>query len=312
MSDAATPGPVPDLDPVAARRWRERLRATSPWLSEEVGQRMAQRLSWFRQRPAAWVNWNPVLGGVQAHRAVAAQCPEAVVELAGDESPVTWQAAGLRPAPAAAPWWRRWIGGAATANAAASSAAAVAPGQADLLWANLSLHLYDRPHEVLQTWKQWLRTDGIVMFSCLGPDTLIELRRAYALAGWPPPAPAMTDMHDWGDMLVATGFAEPVMDMERLTLTYPDALRLLADLRAGGRNLHQGRRAVTPGRAHLRAWQALVERELPRTSDGHLSLTVEVIYGHAVKPVPRARVSASTQVPLDDLRAMLRRPPANG
>lgn len=308
MTDAFAPGAVPDLDPIAARRWREWPRATSPWLSEEVGSRMASRLDWIRQRPAIWVGWNPVLGGVQAHRSVAVRYPEARVALAGDEGMKVWQAAGLAASPSdggVRRWWNRWLG----AQPAAPEVGSPEPGQADLLWANLSLHLYDRPVEVLQAWHQWLRTDGFVLFSCLGPDTLIELRRAYASAGWPPPLQPMTDMHDWGDMLVDAGFAEPVMDMERLTLTYPDADRLLDDLRQGGRNLHLGRRAGLAGRGHARAWRALMEKSLPRNPEGHLCVTVEVIYGHAVKPAPRARLAASTQVPLDDMRAMLRRPP---
>lgn len=311
MTDSALPGPVPDLDPVAARRWREWPRATSPWLSEEVGRRMATRLDWIRQRPVAWVGWNPVLGGIQAHRAVAARYPEAPVRLAGDEGLDAWRAAGLIPVSSAGggrPWWSRWFG----APSAGPQASPPEPGQADLLWANLSLHLYDRPMAVLQVWHQWLRTDGFVMFSCLGPDTLIELRRAYASAGWPPPLQPMTDMHDWGDMMVEAGFAEPVMDMERLTLTYPDADRLLADLREGGRNLHRARSPGLAGRRHARAVRDLLDRSLPRNPDGHLCVTVEVIYGHAVKPAPRARLSSSTQVPLDDMRAMLRRSPGAG
>ncbi|WP_180682550.1 biotin synthase [Tepidicella baoligensis] len=311
MTDATVPGPVPDLDPVAARRWREWPRASSPWLSEEVGRRMASRLDWIRQRPAAWVDWNPVLGGVEAHRTLAARYPEAPARLAGDEGMHTWRAAGLialGPEGAGRPWWRRWLGGAS----ASPRSAPPEPGQADLLWANLSLHLYEHPMTVLQSWYQWLRTDGFVMFSCLGPDTLIELRRAYASKGWPPPLQPMTDMHDWGDMLVQVGFAEPVMDMERLTLTYPDAERLLADLRAGGRNLHRHRRSGLSGRGHAHAVRSLLEQSLPRNPDGQLCVTVEVIYGHAVKPAPRARLSAHTQVPLDDMRAMLRRPPDAG
>jgi malonyl-CoA O-methyltransferase len=64
----------------------------------------------------------------------------------------------------------------------------------------------------MQRWHQALQVDGFLMFSCLGPDTLMEMRALYQALGWPQPTHAFTDMHDWGDMLLAAGFAEPVMD----------------------------------------------------------------------------------------------------
>ena len=69
------------------------------------------------------------------------------------------------------------------------------------------------------------------MFSCLGPDTLRELRGSIRARGWPPAGHEFTDMHDWGDMLVDAGFAEPVMDMERIVLTWRTPEACLAELR---------------------------------------------------------------------------------
>ena len=83
-------------------------------------------------------------------------------------------------------------------------------------------------------WHRALAVDGYLMFSCLGPDTAKELRAVYADMGWPPAGHAFTDMHDWGDMLVQAGFAEPVMDMERITLTFATPQRLLEELRELG------------------------------------------------------------------------------
>src|SRR5437667_54375 len=83
------------------------------------------------------------------------------------------------------------------------------------------------PQALLAGWHQALKVGGFLMFSCLGPDTARELREVYAQLGWPPAGHELTDMHDWGDMLVQTGFAEPVMDMERITLTYETPARLL-------------------------------------------------------------------------------------
>ena len=83
------------------------------------------------------------------------------------------------------------------------------------------------------------------------PDTLRELRPLYAEFGWPPPTHTFTDMHDWGDMLVGQGFAEPVMDMERITLSFSSPQTLLAELRGLGRNLHAGRFPGLRGRGWL-------------------------------------------------------------
>ena len=71
--------------------------------------------------------------------------------------------------------------------------------------------------------------------------------------GWPPPSHEFTDMHDWGDMLVGAGFAEPVMDMERIMLTWPTAEAAFAELRTLGRNLHPARFPGLRGKSWHRA-----------------------------------------------------------
>ena len=110
-----------------------------------------------------------------------------------------------------------------------------------MVWANMCLHNHADPLALMQQWHSHLATDGFLMFSCLGPDTLQQLRAVYAANGWPEPCHQFTDMHDWGDMLVQAGFAEPVMDMERITLTYSSPESLLQELRELGRNLHMNR-----------------------------------------------------------------------
>jgi malonyl-CoA O-methyltransferase len=144
-----------------------------------------------------------------------------------------------------------------------------------------------------------------LMFSCLGPDTAIELRELYQELGWPPAGHDLTDMHDWGDMLIQAGFAEPVMDMERITLTYETPARLLQELAELGRNFHPARFAGLRGR-HWRdkLENALAER-LKTGPDGRLSLTFEVIYGHALKAQPKVKVSALSSVSVQDMRSLL-------
>jgi malonyl-CoA O-methyltransferase len=175
-----------------------------------------------------------------------------------------------------------------------------------MLWANMALHLEPLPQTLLRRWFDHIATDGFLMFSCLGPDSLRELRQVYQQAGWPDPAHAFTDMHDWGDMLVHSGFAEPVMDMERITLSYSGAAPLLEDLRALGRNLQTGRFKGLRGRAWHDQLKAAIETGLPRDQDGRLLLTFEIIYGHAFKPQPKPAAKQSQTVSVDEMRAMLR------
>ncbi len=154
----------------------------------------------------------------------------------------------------------------------------------DLLWSNLALHWHPQPHRVIADWARVMRTDGLLMFSCFGPDTFVELRDAFAANGLRERVLPFVDLHDYGDMLVAAGMATPVMDMERLTLTYASVDKLLADVRAFGGNPLQGR---ARGLGGAQRWQQLRRTiESARDPGGDLRLTVEVIYGHAFRPQP--------------------------
>ncbi len=287
----------PTVDPVAARRWARHPHTQSPWLHEEVARRMAERLAVIRVPVRRWAHWEPVRGGLAGHDLVAAQYPQAEAILVSSQP-------GRAPAATeniAAPWWRRFV------RAAAPAAVAAPPeGAMQLVWANMLAHQVADPQALLADWQRALAVGGFVMFSCLGPDTLRELCALYARLGWPPPAQEFTDMHDWGDQLLAAGFADPVVDMEHLTLTFESPARLLAELRGLGRNQHPGRFAGlrTP------AWRARLEHALgeslrPR-GGGPLSLTFELVYGHAVKPAPRLPVARESTISLDEMKSRLR------
>jgi malonyl-CoA O-methyltransferase len=180
----------------------------------------------------------------------------------------------------------------------------VPPGGVQMLWSNMQLHMSADPQALMKQWHAALAVDGFLMFSCLGPDTLKELRAAYRSEGWPPPAHEFTDMHDWGDMLVHGGFAEPVMDMERITLSFDTPARALAELRELGANLHPQRFPALRGRAWRERLHEVMGAQL-RGPGGKLTLTFEIIYGHALKPVPRARMGEETALSVADMRAML-------
>lgn len=288
---------VPGLDAVAVGRWRALSRSESPWLHEEVASRMLPRLQWFRQAPDSWLHWQPGLGGLQAHRLLRERLPDARVFVWADPlGPV--RDALAEPATGG---WRLW------GRRHAFSVMRLPEGeQVGMLWANMWLHHEPRPQALLRQWHSLLRTDGFLMFSCLGPDSLRELRTVYARQGWSLPGHAFTDMHDWGDMLVQGGFAEPVMDMERLSLSYSSAMAVLDELRGLGRNFRVDRPPGLRGRAwRSRLLQAL-EEGLPRDAEGRLLLTFELVYGHAYKPQPRVKGTTEQAVSVDDMRAMLR------
>jgi malonyl-CoA O-methyltransferase len=288
----------PTIDPVAAARWAQLPSSHAPWLHEEVARRMEDRLQWIVQKPAAWLDWEPSRGGMEGHALVQKRYPHAKVHVYEDAS-ARFQASKVALSPA---WWSpaRWTGGAAQFG--------MPPEPVQMLWANMALHMSADPEALIARWHQTLAVDGFVMFSCLGPDTLRELRSAYAEAGWPQPHHQFTDMHDWGDMLVHAGFAEPVMDMERITLSYSSAEKLVDELRELGRNLHVQRfPGLRSPRWKRRLLDILSERLGARSADGRLSLTFEVIYGHAFKPKPKVRLQAETRVSLDQMRAVLKK-----
>jgi len=147
----------------------------------------------------------------------------------------------------------------------------------ELVWSNMALHWAADPLAALREFHRVLAVEGLLMFSTLGPDTLAELRSAAGAARVHP----FADMHDLGDMLVAAGFAEPVMDMERVTLVYADGDALLADLRASGQTCAlTGRARGLAGRGFLANLQA---RLAAQQHGGKLPVSYEVVYGHAWK-----------------------------
>jgi malonyl-CoA O-methyltransferase len=295
MSELSAPHTPPSLDPLACARWAAWPHAASPWLNEEIGRRMEDRLQWIRMSPKSWVDWAPVSGGLQTHGKLRARYPQAKCSVI---EPTSVREAHARQTLQAS-WWKRWLLGNAL------SFGAPATSSVDMLWANMALHTSAEPQALLQKWHQLLAVDGFLMFSCLGPDTLRELDEVYQSQGWPPACHAFTDMHDWGDMLVQAGFAEPVMDMERITLTYATPESLLAEFRLLGRNLHRNRFESLRGKGWLAQLQSALLSLAKPEQNGRLSLTVEVIYGHALKPLPRLKVRSESSVSLQDMRTLL-------
>ncbi len=170
-----------------------------------------------------------------------------------------------------------------------------------LVWSTLMLPALDDPLPTFREIHRTLEVDGLLMFSTLGPDTLRELRAALSDRRGER-VHRFIDMHDIGDALVQAGFTDPVMDMEIVTLTYPDLDTLLQDLRhSGGANAATSRPRGLSGRREWAEARAAYER-LRR--DGRLPATFEIIQGHAWKAAPKTT---------EDGRSIVRfqpRPPA--
>jgi malonyl-CoA O-methyltransferase len=297
MSPPERSSPRP-LDALALARVARRLlqAPAAPWLHGEVARRMAERLPVIRLQPHTVIEWGAFIG---AGRALLAQAYPQARLLAVEPD------ARRRDATAAAlarPWWspRRWAAGAADVVLPD----ALAPGSGELLWANMALHGAPDPQAEMRRWQRVLAVDGFLMFSTLGPGSLAALRTLYEGQGWPPPFAPFVDMHDLGDMLVEAGFADPVMDQEQITLTWPTGAAALAELRALGGNVAVRRQAGlrTP------RWQAQLAAllEAQAGARGRVALGFEIVYGHAFRPPPRPRLAAETALPLDDMRAMVR------
>jgi malonyl-CoA O-methyltransferase len=253
--------------------------AEGDFLVREIDRRMQERLDYVSLQPKRIVDLGCSRGGSFA--GISARYPEA--ELIGLDISPAMLAAGRQQRPG----WQRWLGIGRNAEPLRLAAdAAHLPLQARsaaLVWSNLLLHWLDDPIPALAEAHRVLEVGGLLMFSTLGPDTLKELRSAFA-DGYAH-TQRFPDMHDLGDMLVGCGFADPVMDMEVVTLTYDDFDTMLAELRAAGSSCAmKARRHGLTGR---QAWAGARAGYEGLRREGRLPATFEVIYGHAWKAAPK-------------------------
>ena len=292
------------FDPVAAARYVARAQQFSePWLHAEVARRMADKLPFIRHQPRRVLEWWAGLGA--SHAVLDAALPQAARWAC--EPDAQWQR--KTQIQRRAPWWNplRW-----STFRAHHASRVVLPGDAalvqaqgfDLLWSNMSLHHDADPPKRFVQWERWLAPEGFVMFSCLGPDTLKELRALYARQGWGSASTGFVDMHDLGDMMVRAGFADPVMDQETLTLTWASAAQALAELRQWGANTSPHRHAGlrTP------RWRERLEGAMEEVHGAgeRITLTFEVVYGHAFKASASPARTQETRVGVDEMRSLIR------
>ncbi|MFQ5756842.1 MAG: malonyl-ACP O-methyltransferase BioC [Acidiferrobacterales bacterium] len=177
----------------------------------------------------------------------------------------------------------------------------LADGSVDMVVSNLTLQWCD-PDAVLRGFARVLRPGGVVMFTSFGPDTLCELRAAWQTVDERPHVHAFLDMHDLGDAVLRAGLADPVMDVEHFTLTYPDVLTLLRDLKnLGAHNVTRTRNRGLTGKRSFARFRSAYEAQ---ARDGLIPATYEAIYGHAwaaTAPAARVRADGSVSIPLAEI-----------
>jgi malonyl-CoA O-methyltransferase len=277
----------------ALRRVQHRMAtAEAPWLHREVATRMATRLDLLKLAPTRVIDWWSHAGDGKSE--LAKHYPKAR-HVAVEPAALVTQA----PTLASRPWWRSF--GRSDNGDTVADDQPVAPGE--LLWSNMMLHWCADLRPLLGAWHAALKVDGMLMFSCLGPDTLASLRRLYQSQGWGAAASSFVDMHDLGDALVGAGFGDPVMDMEMITLTWDSPTAMLAELRGLGANTAPARSAGLRTPRWLARLEAVIGEELTGP-DGRVRLSFEIVYGHAIRAVVRAPVKASTEISLQSMREM--------
>jgi len=258
-------------------------------LQREVGTRMAERLDVIRLAPAAILDAG--CGTGDALGELAARFPKAR-RIALDSVP-----AMLGAARAKAREQRSLVARLLAPIRAAPKAGCVqfvcgdvtalpfAHARFGMIWSNLVLQWVDDLPRALAEFHRVLEVGGLLTFTTFGPDTLRELRAAFAAVDAAPHVSRFADMHDVGDMLIEAGFADPVLQMEYLTLTYADAAAMVRDLKAiGATNAAAGRARGLMGRQRWRRAMDALER-LRR--DGRIPATFELIHGHAWKVAPK-------------------------
>jgi malonyl-CoA O-methyltransferase len=296
------------LDTQRVRDQFQRVAATyadAAVVQREVGKRLLERFDVMRIAPEAILD---VACGPGTHTAqLAARFPEAVVT-AVDQSP----SMVARAVPPAVGWLTRLTGlgpRPRIRGLVCNMAALPLPREhADVLWSNFALQWANDLPALFAEWSRVLKIGGVVMFTAPGPDTLIELRRAVNLVGENSDARVQrfTDLHDIGDMLIHAGFADPVMDMEVITLEYATAGALWRDLKAqGAGNAMQPRPRglLTPRKLH--AIEAALDSA--RKANGPIRISVEVIYGHAWKVAPKKTAEGHAVVRVESIQRGPRR-----
>lgn len=247
-------------------------------LQREVCTRMLERLDYIKLQPSRVLDVGSGTGW--GTRQLGERYPKAEV------TALDIAIGMLQVARGTSGWWKKLFAGKRENFLCADvEALPIASGSFDMVWSNLALQWCNDLPATFVELQRVLKVEGLLIFSSFGVDTLHELRAAFHDVDGYNHLNRFADMHDIGDMLVAAGFSDPVMEMERITLTYNDIRAVMQDLKSiGAHNATAGRATGMMGKA---AWQRVTENYEKLRRDGKLPATFEIVYGHAWKPKPK-------------------------
>lgn len=252
-------------------------------LQQEVANRLVSRMDYMSKKPISILDAGSGTGFVS--QLLAERFPKAKItalDLAFNM---------LKQAKAKRTFKQRWNKQLNYVNAEVESLP-FADASVDLVISGLTLQWCQDLPKVFKEFKRVLAPGGLLLFSSFGPDSLKELRQSWAEVDDVPHVNAFADMHDVGDALLQSGFADPVMDMEMLTVTYNDVTTVMRDLKQiGAHNVMQGRSHNITGKNKL---QKMIEAYERFRTDGLIPVTHEIVYGHAW--VSEAKVNENAKV----------------
>lgn len=177
-----------------------------------------------------------------------------------------------------------------------------ADNSVDLIYSNAALQWSNDLEYTFGEFMRVLRPGGLVIFTTFGPDTLKELRMAWEEADGGSHVSQFMDMHDVGDALVSSKFDDPVIDVDRMVLTYEKVDGLMQDLKVlGAHNVNQDRRRGLTGKIRMAAMRESYEQF---RKDGKLPASYEVIYGHAWAPEQQQQEDGVTMVSITSIKRM--------
>lgn len=239
-------------------------------LQKEVGERLLERLDLLKMQPQRILDLGTGTG--EALLPLLGKYPEAQL-FAVDIAEGMLQQARRKLS-----WWQRFRNRVGFVSAEAEHLP-LADASMDMIISGLTLQWCDDLDVVFQEFERILAPDGVILFTTFGPDTLTELRYAWQQVDQESHIHTFIDMHDIGDALLRARLAEPVMDMEVITVNYQDAWQIMRDLKnIGAHNASLQRPRYLTGKQRFRQ---VIEAYETFRSEGKLPVTYEIVYGHA-------------------------------
>ncbi|HRE30368.1 MAG TPA: malonyl-ACP O-methyltransferase BioC [Candidatus Berkiella sp.] len=240
------------------------------FVQQEIGHRLIERLDYIKQKPQLILDVGSGTGHLT--RALQQKFPESTVFGLDIAHGMAHFAKNKQS-------WQFWKSNPHYLCADAESLP-FPNSSIDLIFSNFTLQWCTNLSQAFAEFKRILKPEGMIFFSTLGPQTLYELKSSFAAADNKTHVNEFIDMHDIGDYLLNLRFNDPVIDMEMITIEYPDVNTLLTDLKGtGAHNMNVDR---PEGCVSKKLFQRMTQAYNHfKQSNGCIPASYEIIYGHA-------------------------------